>query len=167
VIEMLRRTVARGVIGIAFVALAAAPGTLVISPPIASAQTAIAAGEDDTPPPTDTQPTTPAPVPMVPAPPAPTTPPPSAPAPKPKPRKTQRATPRRTTKRASQLAALPTLVQTSTTDTQTFPQGGVQAGEGGTAPHGPSGPLLGLGSGALAFGLVAAVQARRRRSSER
>lgn len=171
---MFRRIYARGAVGIAFLALAAAPPILAISPATASAQTATAAGEDNASPPpvTDTQPTptTPLPVPVAPT---PTTPAPPAPTPT----KPKRVTRHRTLKHKSgshhraSTPSKPVAVQRTTfttletADTQTF-QGGVQAGEGGTAQHGPDGALLGLGSGLLAFGLAAGVQARRRRTNE-
>jgi hypothetical protein len=154
---MFSRAIGRGavVVGVALV--------LAGSPPAATA------GEDDpvsTPPPvTDTQPTQPpppAPVPVAPAPPA--TPAP-APAPKPPTHKKRSSKHHQTTQPVVERTA--TVSAVNTTDTQTIPEGGVQAGEGGTSQHGSSSALLGAGSALLAFGIAAGVGARRRRSTAR
>jgi len=159
--NVLSRIVGRGAIGIVLLVLAATPGVAL-------------AGEDDgggnPPPVTDTQPTQPTPptpVPVLPAPPVTQTPtPPAAPTPKPK-RQTHKRT-RSTHQTTQPVVERATTVSTvSTADTQTIPQGGVQAGEGGTSQHGSSSALLGAGSGLLAFGIAAGVGARRRRSISR
>jgi hypothetical protein len=56
-------------------------------------------------------------------------------------------------------------VASTSTDTGTIPQGGIQAGAGGTADAGTS-VLLGLGSGALALVLTAGGFVLRRRGIE-
>jgi outer membrane biosynthesis protein TonB len=159
--KMLSRTLGRGavVVGVALV--------------IAGSPAAAIAGEDDpgsTPPPvTETQPTPPpppapapppAPVPVVPAPQASPAPAPKAPTHKKRSTKHHQTT-QPVVERTATVSAV------TTTDTQTIPQGGIQAGEGGTSQHGSSSALLGAGSGLLAFGIAAGIGARRRRSMTR
>lgn len=161
--NVLSRIVGRGAIGIVLLVLAATPGVAL-------------AGEDDgggnPPPVTDTQPTQPTPptpVPVLPAPPVTQTPtPPAAPTPAPKPKRQTHKRTRSSHQTTQPVVERTTTVSTvSTADTQTIPQGGVQAGEGGTSQHGSSSALLGAGSGLLAFGIAAGVGARRRRSISR
>jgi len=54
----------------------------------------------------------------------------------------------------------------SNVDTGTVPQGGIQAGAGGTAADGGTSVALALGLGLLAFGLTSGGVALRRRASE-
>jgi hypothetical protein len=58
-------------------------------------------------------------------------------------------------------------VADTSSDTGTVPQGGVQAGAGGTAPDGPSPLVLALGLGTLGLGLTSGGVALRRRFGER
>jgi hypothetical protein len=100
--------------------------------------------------------------------PAPVTPTPTAPAPKKHTRKKSGGG-SGVAGKSQQRAALPVVEHTTTpvvdTDTGTVPQGGIQAGAGGTAGDGTVAALL-LGSGALALMLMAGGLALRRRGFE-
>ena len=68
----------------------------------------------------------------------------------------------KTEKRSSSLPVVQSTTTVADTDTGTVPQGGIQAGAGGTADEG-TGPALLLGSGALVLMLMAGGLALRRR----
>ncbi|HEX6715400.1 MAG TPA: hypothetical protein VF066_18555 [Thermoleophilaceae bacterium] len=133
------------------------------------------AGEDDsddTPPAVQPapEPTTPQPVPVEPAPaPAP------APAPVSAPEKTTvKSTKKKSSSHSSGSSNTSSPSRSSTTpvantsvDTGIVPQGGIQAGAGGTAADSSSPLLIALALGFLAFGVTSGGVALRRRSFER
>jgi hypothetical protein len=69
--------------------------------------------------------------------------------------------------RQVQISHPATTATTANVDTGTSPVGGVQAGAGGAADHGPSPVALSLALGMLALGLTSGGVALKRRASER
>jgi hypothetical protein len=69
--------------------------------------------------------------------------------------------------RQVQIAHTTPTATTANVDTGTSPVGGVQAGAGGAADHGPSPVALSLALGMLALGLTSGGVALKRRASER
>jgi hypothetical protein len=109
------------------------------------------------------------PPPPAPVTPAPVTPAPLTPAPEAKKKHKKSSGGSGVAGKTQTSASLPVVQSTTTTvadtDTGTIPQGGIQAGAGGTADDGIAAALL-LGSGALALMLMAGGLALRRRGFE-
>jgi outer membrane biosynthesis protein TonB len=138
------------------------------------------AGEDDNttppPPPPPAEPAPPPPTPQpVPVTPAPLpTPPPAPIPPAPKKAKVKKPAVKTTTKSSNKsVSSSPspspsiTPVANTSVDTGVVPQGGIQAGAGGTAANGSSSLPLALTLGLAAFGVTSGGVALRRRSAER
>jgi hypothetical protein len=124
--------------------------------------------EDDAPDVTQQAPA-PAPVPVVqaPAPQAPATPAPAVTKPTSQQHSSNQSGSSQGTSAAPSVpTSQPVAVTTTSTDSGVVPQGGIQAGGGGTAPRDGSLLILALAMGGIAFGLTSAGLALRRRAAE-